>query len=130
VSTGPNVRRRNFQVGGWHRSQNELIDQFARRVGVHAIAVYNVLARFSRDDKVSGVSAETIAETLDCSRSQVFRALSVLVAERMIMRQSVSGSTSDYTLLDLKLKNPSPVSGSDRHDTDEPVSVIAGWWLR
>src|SRR5208283_301686 len=75
VNTDLNIRLRDLRVAGWYWSQNELVDQVACRVGVYGIAVYNVLARFSRHAKVSGVSVERIAAILGCSRAQVFRAL-------------------------------------------------------
>jgi len=126
VSTDRNIRLRDQRVPGWYWSQNELIDQVARRVGVYGIAVYNVLARLSRHDEVSGVSAETIAATLGCSRAQVFRSLAALEKAGALMRRSVSGAESSYTLVDLKSENLIPVSVSDGYAADNPSQSAPG----
>ena len=126
MSTDRNIRLRDQRAPGWYWSQNELIDRVARRVGVYGIAVYNVLARLSRHDEVSGVSAARIARTLGCSRAQVFRALAALETASAVMRRSVSGTESSYTLVDLKPKNLPPVSVSDGYAADNPSQSATG----
>jgi hypothetical protein len=126
VSNNPNIRLRNQRVPGWYWSQNELIDEVARQIGVYGIAVYNVLARLSRHDEVSGVSAASIAATLGCSRAQVFRALAALETAGALMRRSVSGAESSYILVDLKSKNLPPVSVSDGYAADNPSQSATG----
>lgn len=126
MSIDRNIRLRDQRIPGWYWSQNELIDQVAARVGVYGIAVYNALARLSRHDKVSGVSAERIAATLGCSRAQVFRSLAALETAGALMRRSVSGAESSYTLVDLKLKNLPPVSVSDGYAADNPPQSATG----
>ena len=126
MSTNPNIRLRDQRVAGWYWSQNELIDQVAPRVGVYGIAVYNVLARLSRCDQVSGVSAERIATALGCSRAQVFRSLAALETAGALQRRSVSGVESSYSLVDLKSKNLPPVSVSDGYATDNPSQSAPG----
>lgn len=125
MSTDRNIRLRDQRVPGWYWSQNELIDQVAHRVGVYGIAVYHVLARHSRHDEVSGMSAERIAAILDCSRAQVFRALAALETSGALMRRSAPGTGTTYFLSDLKSK-PRPSVSSDGYAADNPSQSAPG----
>lgn len=117
MSTDRKIRLRDQRVAGWYWSQNELIDQFARRVGVYGIAVYTVLARHARNNEVKGLSAAQIASLLRCSRAQVFRALEELEELGVIARQPSWGRETTYVLLDLKPVKKQPVSDRDRYQT-------------
>lgn len=82
---------------------NELVTVHAKKIGVHAFAVYMVLVEHSRDNECFP-STSTIADELAISRQTVSKAIHVLEAEGLIHIEGralpVRGQTSHlYTIL-------------------------------
>ena len=108
---------------GWYRAHNRFIDEVAPRVGAFAAAVYHVLCRHSRGERIKGVSVAQIARNLKLGRTAVFAALSKLEKHKAIRRLNRPGSESDYELLDLRSHaNPSASRAGDTRQTNRGCS--------
>jgi Helix-turn-helix domain len=97
-------REEGRRRGRWYPIDNVIIDRFAREVGSHGIAVYNVLVRFADREGTCWPSVGTIAEILGLCRRSVTRALQALEHAGLIAIEpryaSRGGRTSNmYRLL-------------------------------
>jgi hypothetical protein len=102
VSAQQEPRLRDLSSGKWYRAPNEFMDQLAPHIGVFPIAVYHLLCRRARDERVSGLTTSQIAKAVRCGRTKVFEALDELERRGAIRRVGRLGRT-DYELLNLRL---------------------------
>lgn len=82
---------------------NDVLDEYARRIGVHAYAVYTALARHADANGMCYPSTGTLADELDISRPTVSKAIHTLEGAGLIdikeRKLAVRGQTSHvYTL--------------------------------
>jgi DNA-binding MarR family transcriptional regulator len=76
---------------------NEVIDDYASRIGVYALGVYSVLARFSNQEGVCFPSLNTIAHRLGISKPSVIKALETLETYGLLAKEHRFNQKGDHT---------------------------------
>ena len=88
--------------GAFHWIDNEIVDDYARLMGPHALAIYVFLCRFSNNktSRCHRVSHAVIAQTVRVSISTVRRKLRVLESQGLIrVYQPNTYEAYDFELL-------------------------------
>lgn len=73
-----NFHVRDRRASGWFWIDNEIVDRFLPKIGVYGFAVYNVLARFSKNGSTF-VSHHSISKAVKCSPATVKMAIESLM---------------------------------------------------
>jgi DNA-binding MarR family transcriptional regulator len=76
---------------------NEVIDDYASRIGIYALGVYSVLARFSNQEGVCFPSLNTIAHRLGISKPSVIKALETLETYGLLAKEHRFNQKGDHT---------------------------------
>ncbi|RIK38001.1 MAG: hypothetical protein DCC55_22440 [Chloroflexi bacterium] len=89
---------------------NELLDEYAPRIGAYGVAVYALIVRFAGRKDAAFPSYQTIADRIGISRRKAISTVQALLDMGLIektKRVGPTGNTSNlYTLLDLKKPSP------------------------
>jgi hypothetical protein len=85
---------------GMYQVDDEYLNGWARKCGVYATAVYNVMCRHVGKDQSCFPGVDLIADKLAISARQVSRAIKILEAHKIIEVQRVAGGKSKYWLTD------------------------------
>jgi len=88
-------------------ADNEILDDYARKIGIHAFAVYMALTRHANQDGVCFPSTSTIAEELGTSRQTVSKSIWILERHGLVhiedQRLKVRSQTNHiYTLIQVE----------------------------
>jgi hypothetical protein len=94
---------------GMYQVDDAYLNGWARKCGVYATAVYNVLCRHSGRDQSCFPSGKLIADKLHISTRQVSRALRILESHNIIVTEDNSGGKNKYWLINKsEWKDPPP----------------------
>lgn len=111
-------RSRSMRDGKWYWADKAVIQQYVRRVGFLAIAVYHFLASMADENQSCYPSQKYIADRLGCSRWSVNQAVKKLRESRLIGCAKAVGRSNTYHLL------PVPMSSDHTGGVgSEPINV-------
>ncbi len=105
--TNAAIPLRDQSIPGWYWSHNQFIDDHAPRLGVYAVAVYHLLCRQARGNRIEGWGLARMAEALNCGRTKVSESVRRLEEYNVIARLKRAGGETEYVLLDLTGSAPS-----------------------
>lgn len=95
---------RSHRNNGWFFIDNELISIWGEKLGVHGIAVYNVLAMHANNEtQETFPSYNTIAKTINCSRRKVIDIMKTLESFNIIEKTTRQGGDGVYDSNVIKL---------------------------
>jgi hypothetical protein len=97
------ARVRDRRRKDWYSVDNEVLDDFGERIGLHGFAVYCALARFSWDGtEEASVSLTTLCTKLKVGRAKLLSTLHLLKEVGLIDIESGNRTTSNtYVLLEV-----------------------------
>jgi hypothetical protein len=117
-SIKPSAHEQKFKVRderkpGHHWADNEVLDIFARKIGLDGYAVYMYLGRHSNNQ--TGRCTKSLAEiaaAFKTSTDTVYRAIKKLMAHSLVAKYEVVGKASVYVLIEVPKKStPTAHSG-------------------
>jgi predicted ArsR family transcriptional regulator len=116
---------RDSRKPGHYWADNEIIDEYAAKVGVYGLAVYHALCRYADKEGQSFPSHATLAKQLKVSPRKVHDALRLLEKEGLIEiehRQKETGEhmSNLYTLRQIKKPDEAPKAVPLMHDVHNP----------
>jgi len=86
--------------GGMYQVDDDYLNGWAKKCGIHATGVYNVLCRHAGRDQSCFPSMALMADKLAISVRQVSRAVKILENHRIIEIERASGGKNKYWLTD------------------------------
>ena len=102
MSAEKTAKVRDRRKPGWFRMDDELIEVYGPKVGVHGIAVYAAICRHADKEESSHPSLRTLCERLKIGRKKLLDTLALLEKEGLIsVERGDRANVSVYTLLDV-----------------------------
>jgi DNA-binding transcriptional MocR family regulator len=98
----PHDEIRRMDEGGWYWIPKVVIQDYAPKVGVMGVAVYNFLASMADRSQTCFPSQQYVADHLGLSRSTVNRALKRLEGHSLIRKEGRGRSHCVYRLLQVR----------------------------
>lgn len=97
------ARVRDRRRKDWYSVDNEILDDFGERIGLHGFAVYCALARYSWDGtEEASVSLTTLCKQLKIGRAKLLQTLNLLRDVGLIDIEPGNRTTSStYVLLEI-----------------------------
>ena len=85
---------------GMYQMDDAYLNGWAKKCGIYATGVYNVLCRHAGKNQSCFPSVKLIADKLDVSERQVSRAIKALEAHKIVEVERVTGGKNKYWLTD------------------------------
>lgn len=100
----PKIEIRDIKDGGWYWIPRKVFEDYASKIGVIGLALYNAYASYARDKEVAFPSQKVISEKLGISVKTVIKYSKILQANGLIKieRWKGKGKTNLVTLLKVK----------------------------
>ena len=95
---------RTMKAGRWYWADKAVIQDYARTLGILAIAVYHLLASMADENQSCYPSQKYIADRLGCSRWSANRAVRKLIINRLVSVEKTAARRNIYRLIPLSVQ--------------------------
>ncbi len=108
---------RIMRAGSWYWTDKAVIQEYTRKVGILAVAVYHLLASMADEKQSCYPSQKYIADRLGCSRWSANRAVGKLAANGLVGVEKTVARRNIYRLIPLSV-SPDHTTMLDKGNSD------------